>query len=94
MESGSLCGTQPNSCLVVIHLRETHRATFNVRTCPQAVFGVPVLQGYGMTENAGAAVVMPKRMRRTGTVGGPLPCVEVRVCVFVNIMGLCRYTHA
>lgn len=43
------------------------------------VFGCPVLQGYGMTENCAAAVVQPLGYRRGGNVGGPTPCVEVKL---------------
>jgi len=43
------------------------------------VFGCPVLQGYGMTENCAAAVVQPLGYRKGGNVGGPTPCVEVKL---------------
>ena len=43
------------------------------------VFGCPVLQGYGMTENCAAAVVQPLGYRKGGNVGGPIPCVEVKL---------------
>eukprot|EP00285_Hemiselmis_virescens_P006971 CAMPEP_0173389900 /NCGR_PEP_ID=MMETSP1356-20130122/13899_1 /TAXON_ID=77927 ORGANISM="Hemiselmis virescens, Strain PCC157" /NCGR_SAMPLE_ID=MMETSP1356 /ASSEMBLY_ACC=CAM_ASM_000847 /LENGTH=701 /DNA_ID=CAMNT_0014347181 /DNA_START=23 /DNA_END=2128 /DNA_ORIENTATION=+ len=42
-------------------------------------FGCPVLQGYGMTENCAAAVVMPISYAGTGNVGGPIPCTEVKL---------------
>eukprot|EP00283_Hemiselmis_rufescens_P007943 CAMPEP_0173430042 /NCGR_PEP_ID=MMETSP1357-20121228/8569_1 /TAXON_ID=77926 /ORGANISM="Hemiselmis rufescens, Strain PCC563" /LENGTH=704 /DNA_ID=CAMNT_0014394313 /DNA_START=78 /DNA_END=2192 /DNA_ORIENTATION=+ len=42
-------------------------------------FGCPVLQGYGMTENCAAAVVMPIGYAGTGNVGGPIPCTEVKL---------------
>jgi len=43
------------------------------------VFGCPVLQGYGMTENCAAAVVMPWGYEVGGNVGGPIPCTEVKL---------------
>ena len=45
----------------------------------QVVFGCPVQQGYGMTENFGAAVCQPLGYSKTGNVGGPLPCTEVKL---------------
>ena len=39
----------------------------------------PVLQGYGMTENAAAACATPYEYRRAGTVGQPIPCLEVKL---------------
>jgi long-chain acyl-CoA synthetase len=46
-----------------------------VRGC----FGCPLLQGYGMTENAAAAVAQPVGYNVAGNVGGPLPCTEVKL---------------
>ena len=43
------------------------------------LFGCPVLQGYGMTENCAAAVVQPWGYEVGGNVGGPIPCVEVKL---------------
>jgi acyl-coenzyme A synthetase/AMP-(fatty) acid ligase len=46
----------------------------------QTVFNAPVLQGYGMTENSGAAVAQNKGTKsHQGSVGGPLPCIEVKL---------------
>mmetsp|Transcript_16852 Transcript_16852/g.42513 ORF Transcript_16852/g.42513 Transcript_16852/m.42513 type:complete len:811 (-) Transcript_16852:294-2726(-) len=45
----------------------------------KTVFGCPVCQGYGMTENSGAAVAMSTALNTSGTVGGPLPCIEVKL---------------
>jgi len=42
-------------------------------------FGCNVLQGYGMTENCAAAVVMPVHYQGIGNVGGPIPCTEVKL---------------
>jgi long-chain acyl-CoA synthetase len=41
--------------------------------------GVPVLEGYGMTETATAATVSTVENHRFGTVGRPLPGVELRI---------------
>jgi long-chain acyl-CoA synthetase len=41
--------------------------------------GVPVFEGYGMTETATAATVSSLAHHRFGTVGRPLPGVEVRI---------------
>jgi len=45
----------------------------------KTVFACPVLEGYGMTENSGAAVAMPTTLNTSGSVGGPLPCIEVKL---------------
>lgn len=42
-------------------------------------FDVPVVQGYGLTENAGAAVAMSPLLDSIGTVGAPVPCTEVKL---------------
>jgi long-chain acyl-CoA synthetase len=41
--------------------------------------GVPVLEGYGMTETATAATVCTIEEHKFGTVGKPLPGVELRI---------------
>jgi long-chain acyl-CoA synthetase len=41
--------------------------------------GVPVLEGYGMTETATAAIVNTLEEFRFGSIGKPLPGVEVRI---------------
>jgi long-chain acyl-CoA synthetase len=41
--------------------------------------GVPVLEGYGMTETATAATVSTIEHHKFGTVGRPLPGVEVKI---------------
>jgi long-chain acyl-CoA synthetase len=41
--------------------------------------GVPVMEGYGMTETATAATVSTPENHRFGTVGRPLPGVEVKI---------------
>ncbi len=41
--------------------------------------GVPVLEGYGMTETATAATTSTPEHHRFGTVGKPLPGVEIRI---------------
>ncbi|WP_234320362.1 AMP-dependent synthetase/ligase [Streptomyces sp. SBT349] len=41
--------------------------------------GIPILEGYGLTESAAASFVNPAEALRTGTVGKALPGNEVRV---------------
>mmetsp|Transcript_17619 Transcript_17619/g.42461 ORF Transcript_17619/g.42461 Transcript_17619/m.42461 type:complete len:828 (-) Transcript_17619:341-2824(-) len=50
-----------------------------LHTFLKVAFNCPVLQAYGMTENAGAATGMVWDTTTTGTVGGPYPAMEVKV---------------
>jgi len=44
-----------------------------------ACFGIPLMQGYGLTETCGAGTVMLMNDRDTGTVGPPVPCTEIKL---------------
>ena len=41
--------------------------------------GVPLVEGYGMTETSGIATINPPDDNRTGTIGRPVPGVSVRI---------------
>ncbi len=41
--------------------------------------GLPILEGYGLTENAAAATLADPAAHRVGTVGRPFPKTEVRI---------------
>mmetsp|Transcript_4210 Transcript_4210/g.12039 ORF Transcript_4210/g.12039 Transcript_4210/m.12039 type:complete len:690 (-) Transcript_4210:176-2245(-) len=45
----------------------------------RVTLGVPVCQGYGMTENAAAAMAQGTTYTKCGNVGGPLPGCEVKL---------------
>ena len=45
----------------------------------KVVFGVPVCQGFGMTENAAPALSQTLAYKGCGNVGGPVPCTEVKL---------------
>lgn len=44
-----------------------------------ASIGVPVLEGYGMTESAGVIAINAMDSNKTGTVGQPLPGAQIRI---------------
>ncbi|RIA97659.1 hypothetical protein C1645_751631 [Glomus cerebriforme] len=39
----------------------------------------PILQGYGMTETCGMCAVMPPEQFAYGSVGSPVPCLEIKL---------------
>jgi len=41
--------------------------------------GVPLVEGYGMTENAGLAIINTREENRVGTIGRKVPGVDVRI---------------
>jgi long-chain acyl-CoA synthetase len=43
------------------------------------ILGVPIREAYGCTEASGAATMQPRNDSPVGTVGGPLPGVELRL---------------
>ncbi|MDJ0345803.1 AMP-dependent synthetase/ligase [Streptomyces sp. H10-C2] len=48
--------------------------------------GIHILEGYGLTESSAASFINPGESYRTGTVGKPLPGLEVRIAEDGEIM--------
>mmetsp|Transcript_61802 Transcript_61802/g.145352 ORF Transcript_61802/g.145352 Transcript_61802/m.145352 type:complete len:776 (+) Transcript_61802:170-2497(+) len=51
----------------------------DLHTFLKVAFNAPVVQGYGMTENAGAAMAMSPSSNTVGTVGSLVPCTEAKL---------------
>jgi len=45
----------------------------------KVVFGVPIMEGYGQTENAGACCLTHETDPRTQHVGGPIGSCKIRL---------------
>ncbi|HVO33429.1 MAG TPA: AMP-binding protein, partial [Elusimicrobiota bacterium] len=45
----------------------------------EAKFDIPLLEGYGLTEASPVVTLNPERERRKGSVGKPLPGIDIRI---------------
>jgi len=51
----------------------------HVHDALKCIFCVPIAEGYGMTESCGASCISSPDDCHTGHVGGPVPCIEVKL---------------
>lgn len=51
----------------------------HVHDALKCIFCVPIAEGYGMTESCGASCISSPEDPHTGHVGGPVPCIEVKL---------------
>jgi long-chain acyl-CoA synthetase len=51
----------------------------HVHDALKCIFCVPIAEGYGMTESCGASCISSPDDNHTGHVGGPVPCIEVKL---------------
>jgi long-subunit acyl-CoA synthetase (AMP-forming) len=83
--AGVTSGTDPTALRVRLGLDQLRGALTGAAPCPPEVIefvralGVPLVEGYGLSETSGVATVNPPDRVKVGSVGVPLPGVEVRL---------------